>query len=109
MIGFLSRAALCGALVLGAIGAPQAADLARVSVGITNSASDVSLFVAHKRGYFREEGLDVVFVSFPSAARMIAPMATGDLDVATGALSAALFNAVARGIDVRIVADNVNS
>lgn len=105
MIGFLSRAALCGALVLGALGAPQAADLARVSVGITNSASDVSLFVAHKRGYFREEGLDVVFVSFPSAARMIAPMASGDLDVATGALSAALFNAVARGIDVRIVAD----
>ena len=105
MIAFLARAALGCALVLGAVGGPQAADLSKVSVGITNSASDVSLFVAHKRGYFREEGLDVSFVSFTSAARMIAPMASGDLDVATGALSAALFNAVARGIDVRIVAD----
>ena len=105
MIGFLARAALGCALVFAATAAPQAADLSKVSVGITNSASDVSLFVAHKRGYFQEEGLDVSFVSFVSAARMIAPMAAGDLDVATGALSAALFNAVARNIDVRIVAD----
>ena len=105
MIGFLARAALGCLLAVGTPFATSAAELVRVSVGITNSASDVSLFVAHKRGYFREEGLDVSFTSFPSAARMIAPMASGDLDVATGALSAALFNAVARGIDVRIVAD----
>ena len=105
MIRFLTRAALGCLLAVGAPFATSAAELVRVSVGITNSASDVSLFVAHKRGYFREEGLDVSFTSFPSAARMIAPMASGDLDVATGALSAALFNAVARGIDVRIVAD----
>jgi NitT/TauT family transport system substrate-binding protein len=105
MTGFLARAALGCGLVLGALASPQAADLSKVSVGITSSASDVSLFVAHKRGYFREEGLDVSFVSFVSAARMIAPMASGDLDVGTGALSAGLYNAVARGIDVRIVAD----
>jgi NitT/TauT family transport system substrate-binding protein len=105
MIGFMGRAALGCAFVLAAISATQAADLSRVSVGITNSASDVSLFVAQKRGYFWEEGLEVSFIAFPSAARMIAPMASGELDVATGALSAALFNAVARGIDVRIVAD----
>ena len=105
MKAFLARAALGCALVLGTIAAAQAADLAKVSVGITNSASDVSLFVAHKRGYFKEEGLDVSFVPFVSAARMIAPMASGELEVGTGALSAGLYNAVARGIDVRIVAD----
>lgn len=105
MIGFLARAALCCVLVLGAAGAPLAVLASEVRVGITNSASDVGLFVAQKRGYFWEEGLQVSFIPFPSAARMIAPMASGDLDVATGALSAALFNAVARGIDVRIVAD----
>ena len=106
MKAFLAKAALgCALVFLGTMAATQAADLVKVSVGITNSASDVSLFVAHKRGYFKEEGLDVSFVPFVSAARMIAPMASGDLDVATGALSAALFNAVARNIDVRIVAD----
>ncbi len=87
-------------------GAPAlGSELTPVSVGITNSASDVSLFIAHKRGYFRDEGLSVSFVPFNSAARMIAPMASGDLDVATGAISAALFNAIGRGIDIRIVAD----
>lgn len=76
-----------------------------VRVGITSSASDVSLFIAHKRGYFRDEGLDVSFITFDSAARMIAPFVAGDLDVGTGATSAAFYNAVGRGIDVRIVAD----
>ena len=76
-----------------------------VRVGITSSASDVSLFIAHKRGYFREEGLDVSFITFDSAARMIAPYVSGDIDVGTGAVSAAFYNAVGRGIDVRIVAD----
>lgn len=79
--------------------------LTPVRVGITSSASDVSLFIAHKRGYFRDEGLDVSFITFDSAARMIAPYVSGDLDVGTGATSAAFYNAVGRGIDVRIVAD----
>jgi NitT/TauT family transport system substrate-binding protein len=76
-----------------------------VRVGVTNSASDVSLFIAHKRGYFAAEGLDVSFSTFNSAAQMIAPFAAGDIDIGTGATSAAFYNAVARGIDLRIVAD----
>lgn len=95
-------------LALSMWGAPYAAcaaELVPVQVGITNSASDVSLFIAHKRGYFRDAGLDVKFLQFNSAAGMIVPLASGDLDVGTGACSAALYNAVARGIDIRIVAD----
>ena len=92
-------------MTLAALAAPFAAraqtpPLVPVRVGITSSASDVSLFIAHKRGYFREEGLDVTFITFDSAARMIAPYVAGDLDVGTGATSAAFYNAVGRGIDV---------
>jgi NitT/TauT family transport system substrate-binding protein len=36
---------------------------------------------------------------------MIAPLGAGQLDVAAGATSAGLFNAAARGIDIKIVAD----
>jgi NitT/TauT family transport system substrate-binding protein len=36
---------------------------------------------------------------------MIAPLASGELDVGAGGISAGLYNAVARGIDVRMVAD----
>ena len=76
-----------------------------VRVGITSSASDVSLFIAHKRGYFAAEGLNVSFTTFNSAAQMIAPFAAGELDIGTGATSAAFYNAIGRGIDLRIVAD----
>ncbi len=77
----------------------------RVNVGIANSATDVGLFVAAKKGYFAREGIDANFISFDSGARMIAPFASGDLDVGGGGPSAGLYNAVARGIDIRIVAD----
>ena len=69
----------------------------------------MSAHVAQKRGYFRDEGLDVNFVVFASAAQMIAPFAAGDLDAAAGAPSAGLHNAVARGIDIRMVADKVST
>jgi len=51
----------------------------------------------------------VSFVSFDAAARMIAPLASGDLEVGGGGISAGLFNAVARGLGVKIVADKSTS
>jgi NitT/TauT family transport system substrate-binding protein len=83
----------------------RAADLVQVRVGITNTATDVGFWVAHKKGYFAAEGLDVSFVPFNSAAQMIVPFVSGDLEVGSGAPSAALYNAIGRGIDVRMVSD----
>ena len=40
---------------------------------------------------------------------MVAPLGVGQLDVGSGAPSASFFNAVARGIDVRIVADKASA
>jgi NitT/TauT family transport system substrate-binding protein len=99
----LFAAVVCAAL---ATNAPaRAADLIPVKVGTANSATDVGVFVAQARGFFRDEGLDVSFISFDSAAKMIAPFASGDLDVGGGGTSAGLYNAVARGIEIKIVAD----
>ena len=41
--------------------------------------------------------------------QMIAPLGSGDIDVATGSASATLFNAVARGIPIQIVSGNGNA
>lgn len=91
-------------------GMPAArAEPATVTVGITNAIADVGLYVADKRGYFAQEGITAKFVSFNAAARMIAPFASGDLDVGGGGISAGLFNAVARGVKIRIVADKSTS
>ena len=77
----------------------------KLNVGLTNASSDVPFFVADKRGYFKAEGLDVDFIRFDSAAKMMAPLGTGELDVGSGALSVGFWNALVRGIKFRIVAD----
>jgi NitT/TauT family transport system substrate-binding protein len=76
-----------------------------VRLGALGSTSDAGFYIALDRGYFREQGLDVEFVPFDSAARMVAPLSAGQLDVGGGSPSAGLFNAIARGIDVKLVAD----
>ena len=78
---------------------------AALKVGVVASVSDAGFFVPVEQGYFTEEGLAVEFVPFRSAADMIAPLGVGQIDIGGGAVSAGLFNALARGIDIRIVAD----
>ena len=40
---------------------------------------------------------------------MVAPLGTGQLDAGAGSASAGLYNAVARGIKIKIVADKASS
>ncbi|HZU05304.1 MAG TPA: ABC transporter substrate-binding protein [Chloroflexota bacterium] len=66
--------------------------------------SDVALYVAHERGYFTEQGLAVELVDIATAQGSIPPLAAGQLDVGVGSMSPGLFNAIARGIDIKLVA-----
>jgi NitT/TauT family transport system substrate-binding protein len=91
------------ALALGCSGGAAAATALRV--GVTGASSDVVFFIAAKKNYFRDEGLNVTFTPFDSAAKMVAPLGAGQLDIGGGSASAGLYNAVARGIDIKIVAD----
>lgn len=84
-------------------------DATTITVGITNSAADAPLLITDKLGYFKEQGINVTFLPFDSASKMIAPLGAGQLDVATGAPSAALYNAIALKVDVKIVADKSSS
>ena len=65
-------------------------------------------FIADKKGYFKAEGLAATMTSFASAAKMIAPLGTGQLDVGGGTVAAGLYNAVERGINIKIVADKAS-
>lgn len=76
-----------------------------VKIGVNNVLSDVVFYIARERGYFAEQKIKPTFVAFDSGPKMIAPLGTGQLQVVAGAVSAGLFNAVARGVDIKIVAD----
>jgi NitT/TauT family transport system substrate-binding protein len=98
------RGALCAlACTLALSPVALAADV--VKVGLVGNASDAPVYIAQARGYFRDAGIEIQTSTFDSAAKQIAPLATGDLDVGGGATSAGLFNAATRKIDLRIVAD----
>lgn len=86
-------------------GGDMAAQTEKVTVGITNAATDAGFFIADKKGYFRDAGIEITMTAFPSAAKMIAPLGGGELDVGAGTVSAGLYNAVERGIHLRVVAD----
>jgi ABC-type nitrate/sulfonate/bicarbonate transport system substrate-binding protein len=79
--------------------------LTEIRIGLTGNTADAPLFIAQDRGYFKEQGLKLAYTRVQSANDVVAPLGAGQLEVGGGAISAGLFNAIARGIDVRIVAD----
>jgi NitT/TauT family transport system substrate-binding protein len=110
MLKHCMRAACSLALVTGILlgaGAARADD--EVSIGITNASSDIVLFIADAKGFFKKEGITPDFVSFDSAAKMIGPLGAGQLDVGGGAASSGLYNAIERGIGIKIVADKARN
>src|SRR5262249_5526684 len=88
---------------------PLAQNQIAVSVGATSVTSDAPIYIADKKGYFREEGLTVKVDNFRSASDMVALLGTGALDAGAGSASAGLYNAFAGGIHIRIVADKASS
>jgi NitT/TauT family transport system substrate-binding protein len=73
------------------------------------AAAHAPIFIADQKGYFRDEGLDVKVTNFRSAADMVAPLGAGQIEAGAGSASAGLYNAVARGIKIKIVADKASS
>jgi NitT/TauT family transport system substrate-binding protein len=89
----------CGA------GRSEPGESATVRVGTAQSASDAAIFIADKKGYFEEQGIQIELTPFRSAAETVPSLGSGELDVAGGSPSAGMYNAVARGLDIKNVAD----
>ncbi len=101
-LNFGMRAAAAVVALFGVAHSALAAE--KVKVAIIGGTSDSGLYIAQAKGWFKEVGLDVESIRMDSGARMIGPMSTGDIDVGTGVISAGFYNAVLRGIKVRVVA-----
>ncbi|HEY8579548.1 MAG TPA: ABC transporter substrate-binding protein, partial [Beijerinckiaceae bacterium] len=81
----------------------------KVKIAYIGGTADVGFYVADAKGFLREEGVEVEFIRLDSSARMVAPLATGEIDVGSGAVSAALYNAFERGVSMKAVADKSGS
>src|SRR5262249_39806030 len=103
------KSVVAAVALIGAVAASGHAGAQEITVGTIGASSDSPFFIADKRGYFKDEGLTVKFIRFDSAAKAMAPLGTGELLVASGATSAALYNAVKRGVPLKIVADKAKN
>jgi NitT/TauT family transport system substrate-binding protein len=85
--------------------ASTAAPLATVKVAGLRSAVDGPIYIGYERGYFVEHGLDLELSAFSDTNEMVPLLAQGQLHVGGSSVAASLFNAIARGIPLKIVAD----
>jgi len=76
-----------------------------VNLGVSGRPDQAFLELAIRRGYFARQGIDIETVPAQSGNDFIAPLALNQLQVASGSPNASLFNALNRGVDIRIVGD----
>src|SRR5215471_4674403 len=77
----------------------------KIKVGQIGAVSDAGIFIAEEKGFFKSEGLDVELVTFKAAPQTLPALATDEVQVSGSAVTPALFNAFARGITMKLIAD----
>src|SRR3954454_2364469 len=83
----------------------RAAELDEVKIGTPLVISDAPIVIAEQKGFCREQGIRTTVINLVTGSQMVAPLGTGQIDIAAAATSAGLFNSAARGIGLKIVAD----
>ena len=94
-----SRWPLLAAIPAGAQ-APQT-----VKLGVLKLTSSAVLFLGIEKGYFKEFGVEPELVFFQAAQPIAVALASGDIEVGATGLTAGLYNIVAGGVRIWIVAD----
>ncbi|WP_141335892.1 ABC transporter substrate-binding protein [Paenibacillus sp. tmac-D7] len=113
----LLAAMLVMVALLGACGkkeeAPQAAGSApkaevkpvKLEIGMLKLTSSAPLFIAMEKGFFKEEGIEASPRWFEAAQPIAVATASGSVDVGATGITASLYNMIAGGQKLLIVAD----
>ncbi len=96
-------ALLAGTLVTAILAG--AAEPRRVKVGVLKLTSSVAVFVGVEKGFFREAGVEPELVYFQAAQPVAVAIASGDIEVGATGLTAGLYNIMAGGERIWVVAD----
>jgi NitT/TauT family transport system substrate-binding protein len=77
----------------------------KITIAIQPYLNQAPLLVASADSFFAQEGLNVEFIKVANSTEAIPSLVNGDLDVLPASANPGLFNAMARGRAVRMVAD----
>ena len=81
------------------------AESRKLKVQLLPFLSFAPFFIAEEEGFFRELGLEIEFVKIKGSAGPIAALMKGDLDIIAAQVETGLLNVIAKGANVRYVAD----
>jgi len=84
--------------------APLSPDV-KVTVGMKQVISDAGVLIGMAKGYYEELGIEIEAVQFNTGQDMINALGAGQLDVGCTVSASGLFNAMLRGIPMKVVAD----
>lgn len=77
----------------------------KVTVGLKQVVSDAGVLIGMAKGYYKELGIEIEMVQFNTGQDMINALGAGQLDVGCTVTASGLFNAMLRGIPIKVVAD----
>ena len=83
----------------------QAAEAVSLEIGMLKLTSSAPLFIGIEKGFFQEEGIDAKAKWFDAAQPIAVATAAGSVDVGATGITASLYNMVAGGQKLVIVAD----
>ncbi|MFC4024746.1 ABC transporter substrate-binding protein [Oceanobacillus longus] len=86
-------------------GTDSDAEQTSVEIGMLKLTSSAPLFIAIEKGFFEEEGIDAQVSWFEAAQPIAVATAGGDVNVGATGITASLYNMVAGGEELVIVAD----
>src|SRR5262245_15675511 len=81
----------------------------KVKVGSVRATVVGGVVSAQQRGYFKEAGLEVEIVLIDASAGFVPLLATNELNVVEGGISANLFNGAAQGLPIKIAFDSAST
>jgi len=68
--------------------------------------SKAPAMIAYEKGYFKKLGIDLEYKWFTDGGLVLAPLISGEIDLASPTPSAGLFNAMARGANIQMFLDS---
>src|ERR1700675_2333983 len=82
---------------VGASSSGRCDELLKARVGVLRLSSSAPVFIAQKKGYFREAGLEIELKFFDAAQPIAVATTSGDIDFGITAFTAGLYNLAGKG------------
>lgn len=86
-------------------GQPNSSNSKKVSIGVLKLTSSAPIFVGIEKGFFKKQGIDLDVQWFDAAQPIAVATASNKVDIGATGITAGLYNMVAAGQKLAIVAD----